>query len=609
MRKILYYLVPSAVILTMGYTNCSDALHVGAQSNSSLSGNGTCDDILLNQYKTTVYPFFRSESTCIHCHIEGGAGLGTFSSNDISRSFASFSAAGLSTVAYMATNPQHKPPYTGDQNKPAVDTLSAKWIQYENEHLQCVSKSENGGVNESLLTSAKTATAIYATNGASQTLSWNLDFAADLDESMTRALPAKISVDVKVLYTTVGGVSVGSGYIFSNPTLQMHDGTKEVVVEGLFFQINGVLISSQTTFTNLSRVVSGTLAIPLMNNAQANTLISPISTHDTFQLYVRRIVLASGTDNAPPPLTPILRVSDTTTGSNTLLRSTTPNIAILRDSGIVRWCLSESPTKPASTEAVCQNTLTGPDIVNGWQVSRPSTFRLNLGDGSKTIYLWVADQNLKINDLPGQVTLNLDTAPPAAPTIASISVTDTQVAAMNVTHPNAADVAGWCVIEQNTIQAAPGTPGIGDACWRWTDGNTKPTTVGFKSGGVRNVWVYARDLAGNVSAPSNTYSATNPFGSITFSQLVSTSGDAKAIFNNRCFTCHSTSSNPGYSKLQLFSYSAAVGVANSGILVSRINNALSPMPNIANGLMPQRDRDLVRLWTMPDPSVSNTPLP
>lgn len=606
-RTTKYLALCLAGLLIASYNNCANHEQSSRSAASSSLSSASCDEALINQYKANVYPFFRQSTTCISCHIEGGPGLGLFASPNSDASFAAFSAAGLTKVSYMATNDQHKPPYTGAQNKPAVDAFSAKWTQHQTEYLDCVSKTQNGGINESLLTAAKKATTIYSAANVSQTLTFDLDLAEDLDATMSRGLPAKVTVDVKVLYQTIAGAVRAKGYIFSNPTLQLKDPSKQIVVEGLFFQINNQAISSQTTFTNLSRVVSGSVAMPLMPNVQANTLIEPIGTQDTFQLYFRRIVLASGTETSPPPLTPILRVADATTNSDTLLKSTRASITILRDSGITRWCLSQTAQVPASTEAACQSTATGPGTSNGWYLARPTAYDVTPGDGQKTLYLWVADQNLKISTVPAMVNILLDSTPPAAPTIGGISVTDSQVATMSVSHGNEADVAGWCVIEQNTTKANPGSPSLDDKCWNWTDESTKPTTVGFKEGGTRNVWVFVRDKAGNVSAPSNKVAATNPHGAITYTQLISSAGGARAVFYNRCFTCHGSSANPGFSKLQLFNYTAAGTIARSGVLVSRINNAVSPMPNVNGGLMPQRERDLIRLWTLPE--EGETPLP
>jgi hypothetical protein len=592
------------------YNNCAfekGDLRFKDSESLLVSVAGTCDEVLFTRYKTNVYPFFRSSSTCMGCHIEGGQGLGLFASDKVETSFGAFSAAGMTKITYMATNDLHKPPYTGAHNIPVLTDLTSKWNIFQAEYLDCVSRSTNGGVNESLLTSKKAAPAIYSAVNGVETLKWNLDFAQDLDESVTRSIPAEITIDVSVLYQNVAGVSLAKGYIFSNPTLRMKDPAQQVVIEGIFFQINGQPISSQTTFTNVSRVVSGTSAIPLMINSRANTLIEPLSTTDVFQLYVRRIVPTSGTEDAPPPLTPILRASDPRTRSETILSTADATILILRDAGVVRWCLSESPVAPATTEEPCMSGITGTGTSNGWNLSRPTDFTLSAGDGSKTVYLWVADQNLKINTVPAMTTIELDTTAPAVATINSVSISDSQVADLSVSHPQESDVGAWCVFEQNSIDPAPATVTLGDDCWRWTDNGAKPTTVGFKDGGVRNIWVFVRDRAGNISAPSNMRTVTNTFGAITYSQLTSAAGGPRAVMRNRCFTCHGSSSNPGFSKLQLFDYTSALVVAESGVLVSRINNPISPMPNVAGGLMPQRDRDLIRLWTLPE--EGDTPLP
>lgn len=595
-----------AVALSVGYSNCAPA--TSARSSAQVASSAaSCDEFALNQYKTTVYPFFRSPSTCIGCHIEGGVGLGQFASADATVSYQAFNAAGLSKISYMATNPAHKPPFTGIQNQPAIDQINSTWLRTEKEYLECVSKSINGGVDESLLTALKKAPLIYSDANATQTLTWDLDLGADLDDSVKRSIPARITIDVKVLYTTVENRRFAKGYIFANPQMQMKDDTSSVVIEGLFFQINGRPISSQTTFTNLSRVIRGTTLVPLMR-ANANTLIEPIATQDTIQLYIRRIVPTQGTSDGDPPLTPVLRVGDEDSGSNTHIQALKANVFILRDAGIMRWCLSESPTRPASTEAPCVNSATGPGALNGWSLSRPTSFTFSSGDGDKKLYLWVANESLKINERAAEFTIKLDMTPPQAPSIASVNVTDSQVATMSVSHPSESDVAAWCVFEQNSIRPAPTPPNADDPCWKWTDNSAKPATVGFKGGGSRDVWVFVRDVAGNVSAPSNKVSTTNPFGFIRYSQLTGAVNDPKSVFSNRCLSCHSNSSQPGFGRLELNDYTTASEVARAGTLVSRTNNPISPMPNVNGGLMPQRERDLIRLWSLPQ-ECPNAPAP
>ncbi len=599
---LLLLFVVAGFLLTLGFNNCTNFSPSAKQATTlAATATGTCDEVLFDQYKTSVYPFFRQESTCLSCHVEGGQGLGVFASADAKVAFSAFNAAGVSKLSYMATNPQHKPPHTGEHNRSAVDTWSNTWSKNQTAYLDCVSKAQNGGINESLLTAAKSAADIYGSETASQTLTWDLSLAEDLDTSVTRSIPAKITIDVRVLYQN----EKVAGYIFSNPTMQLKDPTQVIVIEGLFFQINMVSIPSQTTFTSLSKVITWSSLIPLMD-AQANTLIKPVASTDVFQLYIQRIAPAAGSGEGNAPLTPVIRVSDATTGSTTLINSSTANVNIVRDAGIIRWCLSESSVKPTSADAPCV-TSASDGTLNGWQLTRPMEYTFSNGDGPKRLYLWVLDPNLKMNSDPGTVELTLDTVAPSAPAITSVHVTDSQVADMTLTHPSESDVSGWCLLEQNSIKTAPRKPSLTDGCWSWSDNNTKPTTVGFKGGGSRDIYVFVRDKAGNVSPASTKYAAMNSFGAITFSQLTSAAGGPRATLYNNCFTCHGTSGNPGFNKLELFDYLSAVDAADAGILVSRINNAISPMPNINGGLMSQRYRDLIRLWTLPE--EGDQPLP
>ncbi|MEK7355423.1 MAG: hypothetical protein AAB250_03195 [Bdellovibrionota bacterium] len=610
--------VASSIVLSLAYTNCAE-VKTDEEGLTSLSGL-TCDETRIAKYKAGFYPFLKNN--CVACHIEGGTGLGTFASSDEATSFAAFSAAGATKVSFMATNPQHKAPYTGVQHQPAIDGLSSQWQQSEKEFLECVSKAQNGGVDESLLTSAKGAPTVYGcidiitagqvsgANCPTATVTWDLNQAADLDGSMSRGLPLKVSINVKLLTAVqdVAGVkrNVVKGYIFSNPTMQMTNSTEQVLVEGMFFYINGQPITSQTTFTSISRIVGGTNPIPLYN-AQANTLIAPVGSKDAFQLYFRRLVPTSITDEMPPPLTPILSVADAATGLNTHIKSRVADVFIMRDSGILRWCLSESATKPASTEAACVNSETGANIVNGWSLVRPTSFNFSAGDGAKKLYLWVANEGLKINDTAASVNVILDSVAPAAATIGAITVGQTQVAPLSVSHANESDVVGWCVYEQLYGANAPTNLKLDDPCWKWTDNGAKPTTVGFKGGGTRDVWVFVRDVAGNVSAASNKSQATNPNGAITFATLIARTGGPQNVMGSRCYACHGDPSYPGFTKLNLFTYEKAIEAVESGILISRINNIISPMPNVNGGLMPQVERDLIRLWTMPEDG--NDPIP
>ncbi len=600
MKKI--FLLFTAFVLIVGYNNCAGRHDSPGNRAWNAASIATCEAELMANFKSSVYSFVRSPDACVSCHVDGGQGLGAFASADVDRAYANFSAAGLQKISSQATSPAHKAPYTGVHHKPTIDALNETWPEAEAGYVDCLAKAQGGGVDESLLTAAKGASAIY-TNQTVQTISWDLDVPADLDGKATRTLPAKLSISVKVLYQVIGGVNRAKGYIFSDPTLQMKDPSQQVVVEGVYVHINETLISSQTAFINVSRVVSGTQAMLLMNG-DGNTIIDPVATTDTFSIYLRRAMLTSATDDSVPPLVPLLSVTDSETGSKTLLKSRTAPISILRDSGVVRWCLTESLTPPASTEAPCPypDAPTDPKlVVNGWFITRPTSFTFSAGDGNKRLYLWVANDSLLMNETPATVAVTVDTTAPAPATISGLTSTDTQdTQVANFAISNTPDITGWCVWEQNIVEVAPDKPELDDPCWDWSYDGTKPDSVGYRGNGNRDVWVFVRDAAGNISDASNKLTGNNPWGPVTFAQLTGPASDARAVFTNNCYTCHATISNPGYQKLRLFDYNAAIGVAESGALVARTNNPLSPMPNINGGLMAKKYRDMIRLWVTPE---------
>lgn len=604
MNLRILQVVALGVFLSVFYTNCSGTQKGQENAIVGLDSGSfglACEDQIKSKYSKIIQPFLSQEKTCGSCHIEGGIGLGSFASKDTETSYNSFKSAGFSKITLQAVNAGHKPPHTGPQNKTAINNISVIWPKVESDYLACLSKVDGGGADESILTSSKPAVNIY-NNKATQTLSWDLEIADDLDKLEERTVSAVVSVDIKILYQTVDGVENVIGYIFSDPKIQLKTASDQIIVEGVYVYINDQLIQSQTAFTFVSKVIAGTALNTLMQG-KGSTIIDPVKTTDTFALYIRRIVPTSENGGISAPPTPNLTLRNPSTGSDKFISTTTVSTSINKDNGIVRWCLSESDTGPATTEDPCPGQEAVIGTVNGWFVNRPTAFDVSAGDGLKKVNLWVANGNLKINNTAAFDSITLDTVAPDAPTI---SVTDNNLTAgeipitgLNIT--NDTTVKGWCVIEQNYIMAAPGKPMLNDVCWRWSYDGSKPDTVGFKGGGQRDVFVFVRDEAGNVSDSSNSTRVTNALGSITYTQLTGPATDPRSVLTNNCLACH-TPGGPGYQRLRLFEYKEAARVGDTGLLVSRTNNPVSPMPNISGGLMSKNQRDMIRLWTMPENS-------
>lgn len=171
-------------------------------------------------------------------------------------------------------------------------------------------------------------------------------------------------------------------------------------------------------------------------------------------------------------------------------RQTLTQVAITSDTGATRWCLSELQTvAPIDGMTSC---VGGGGPSNGWSTSRPTSFNLTTGDGSKTVYLWVADSANLVYAVANSKTIYLDTV---APSLTSITLNSGLASAAT---------NNFAV----TIIAAD--PQSGLATVRFSESSTfvsnswqpyaSPTTyTAPPSQGLRTYYSWVRDAAGNIS--------------------------------------------------------------------------------------------------------------
>jgi len=84
------------------------------------------------------------------------------------------------------------------------------------------------------------------------------------------------------------------------------------------------------------------------------------------------------------PGNPTLSLTDQTSGSTTITDSRDINVAVGSDAGIDEWLISQTQSTQPSEGA------------GGWS-TEPTTFNLTVGDGNKTVYIWVKDAAGNIN--------------------------------------------------------------------------------------------------------------------------------------------------------------------------------------------------------------------
>lgn len=601
-------------LLLIAFNNCSSR-HEQVQNASTWQGQGgVCEVTLQKEFQSLVHPFFSSR--CVECHVEGGKGFGAFASPNLDTAFEAFQAKSLSQLAMNAASDAHYGSITGGaRNRNAWASIEKSWPEKESEYLQCLSKSGSGGLDESILTSGKREPLLYSVD-TPRTLTWNLSLGSDLDPKATRSLPVRVSLNVKVLYQGTGASRRATGYEFSRPSVSLLNSSTNLIAEGMYIYINGKLVASQTAFAFVSRLISGTTPILLAEGTGA-TLIEPVSTSDTFGVFFQRLVLTNDVDGSSPPPTPILGMGDV--GSNNqltpILVGAQANVSILRDFGVIRWCLSHlAQTPPASTEAPCEG---GEGSVNGWHfLQRPTQIPIDGPDGEKTYYLWVANASLKISAIAAEQRVQRDTQAPAAPQISLVdssnylekayptkgpgdfsedtskpSLGDLPIARIRINHTNKADISGWCVKNDGA------TPEANDDCWRWRWDRGEPNNAPLPRQGDNLIYVFVRDRAGNISAASNVLRANNTAGVVSHNDLIS--NRAMGVFQQRCAYCHEGNQSPGFQQLRIWELAHARRAAQGGdasILVSRTNDELRPMPNLQSKLMEEKYRQILRMW-------------
>jgi hypothetical protein len=128
----------------------------------------------------------------------------------------------------------------------------------------------------------------------------------------------------------------------------------------------------------------------------------------------------------------------------------------------------------------------------GW-ANKPSTFTLLPGQGSRTLFVWVKDNNGTVST-GATATTFVDTIAPTATlgALGSGGSTATKLISVSLggsdTGPG---ITMWAVV------AGTATPSLADAAWK----AVKPTTFTLSSGnGLKTVSAFTRDAAGNVSA-------------------------------------------------------------------------------------------------------------
>jgi hypothetical protein len=276
------------------------------------------------------------------------------------------------------------------------------------------------------------------------------------------------------------------------------------------FALNGTAFSgdhglSSNTFIIPAGTTSFNFAVPIINdfetegaetldfeiiNATANTLNIPIDTAN--KDYTLTI---SANDSAPttPTSFDLSNVGSAAGSTN----DRTVDVSLSGGSAPDKVCISETQmTKPVSTLETCTG---GSGSDNGWHTSIPATIDISGGDGTKTVYVWIADSDGVVSLTPITDTIELDESSPV------VAITSPAAgSAVNVGNFNNFIVSGTCSDDITTVNyTATGGDGGSTVCTAGT--YTFALDYTAAANGSVSVDITHIDEAGNSNTESRSF--------------------------------------------------------------------------------------------------------
>lgn len=208
--------------------------------------------------------------------------------------------------------------------------------------------------------------------------------------------------------------------------------------------------------------------------------------------------------------TPSLLLKDTTSDSQTHTNSTTVHATLDGyASDVLYYILSETQTTQPAVSTPGWTAVP----MGGAPQTVTYTFT-NATEALKTVYVWVKDSLDNISNTVSTATITLDTTPPGQPTLTANDANSgaqpgkTNAATVAITVGNDAGVAKWCVAS-GASSWTPTTP-TESACTTGVIGGasasgwltTRPTTHALAATGIRDLYTWTMDTAGNISTAS-----------------------------------------------------------------------------------------------------------
>lgn len=297
-RKYIGLGLISGMLVAVLFNNCSPE-HAG-NSNDQFS---VLNEVVFNAcafsdemdlFAKTYHPFLNSR--CSNCHIEGGEGKGTFASSGLLVAYNAFSVVGYEMVSEFATNPGHKPPYTGTDNQPQIDLLKQQWVKGLENILECKSGGtpvDPNPVDETTRLLTKSIGINAPTNGT-VTITWDLN-ADILDKGTPLPVVPGAQLSLRVRRYNLGPKPI---YEISLPSVKGSTGT-DFRIQSLLVALNGKIVPNQTTFRYIDEGIYQGSDVVLAPGSMV--VDGPISETDVIAISIGKL---ETTILPPPPVLP-----------------------------------------------------------------------------------------------------------------------------------------------------------------------------------------------------------------------------------------------------------------------------------------------------------------
>lgn len=254
------FLVIGLVILVVGFNNCSQSFEVreGAFEAGSSAYQAVCESQLRTAFQNTYHPFL--SKNCNLCH------SGAQGSRDVNTAYQAFRARGEELIDYQSTH-AHGGNNFNSSMQVEIDKFKPTWTLAQSDFNDCMARGASAaggsGGASGLLTVPKAIPNIErtATNNSWVTAEWDLE--REVDGWAAGRFKATLRAETRL--HTVGGEVVG--LLIRNPTIQLKSGSSNILVNGLMIAIDGRKQAAVTTYLSVSKIISGTTQIKLLESS------------------------------------------------------------------------------------------------------------------------------------------------------------------------------------------------------------------------------------------------------------------------------------------------------------------------------------------------------